>query len=144
MFGNIIVTFIRVVLLSFLLLVAFSLAFYMAFYRPGAEFFTSPFNNPAYTFLTVLTYSLGGADYNGLFGLSHEGEENLVQPPFLTISIIVWVLFLIGMLILLINMLVSWAFNCVISNCLNVKTSYCNVADLHTLFNVIIVSMSFG
>ena len=106
MFGNIIVTFIRVVLLSFLLLIAFSLAFYMAFYRPGAEFSTSPFYNPAQSFLTILTYSLGGADYNGLFALSHEGQTDLVPPPFLTVSIILWVLFLIGMLILLINMLV--------------------------------------
>lgn len=121
MFGNIIVTFIRIVLLSFLLLVAFSLTFYMAFYRPGAEFFTSPFYNPAQTFLTVLTYSLGGADYNGLFALSHEGEINLVQPPFLTVSIILWILFLIFMLILLINMLVSWAVYCIVSYCLIVK-----------------------
>ena len=107
MFGNILSTFFRTVLLSFLLLVAFFLAFYMAFHIPGMEFSSSPFYNPELTLLTVLTYVTGGADYNEVFGLSHERGRVLATPPFLPVSIILWISFLIIMVILLINMLVS-------------------------------------
>lgn len=105
MFGHMIRTFVQAFFLAFPIMIAFALAFYMAFYSPELE--SSPFFNPFLTSLTVLSYSFGGADYNGLFALSHEGETNLEPLPFPTVSIILWVLFLIMMLILLVNMLVS-------------------------------------
>ena len=107
MFGHMIKTFIRAAFISFLLLIAFSLAFYMAFHVPELQH--SPFFTPSQTILTVLTFGLGGADYNGLFALSPAYEEGPDKPgpPFVTVSIILWILFIVGILILLINMLVS-------------------------------------
>ena len=100
-------TFFHTALLSALLLVAFSLAFHMAFYQPGMDF--TPLSHPGQAILTVLTYVTGGADYNGLFSLSHENisREEHLEIPYLTISILLWVTFLIIMIILLANMLVS-------------------------------------
>lgn len=112
MFELMIKTFIQATLLFFPILIAFSLAFYMAFNLPGMTI--SPFGNHIRSIVTVLTYSLGGADYNALFALSHvEGEGSALDQlrdrliPFPITSGILWVLFLIVMLILLVNMLVS-------------------------------------
>ena len=114
MFGYMIKTFVQALFLSVPILIAFTLAFHNAFYSPGIKF--SPFTGPARTIITVLSYSLGLADYNVLFALSQEGEmdnarhrEDLV--PFPVASTILWVLFLIIMLILLVNMLVSLAIS---------------------------------
>ena len=109
MFGHILSTFFRTILLSLLLLIAFFLAFYMAFHVPGTDFSASPFFSPAQTFLTAMTYVTGGGDYNGVFGLSHNRGEVLETPPFLPVSVILWIGFLIIMVILLVNMLVSLA-----------------------------------
>ena len=114
MFGYMIKTFVQALFLSVPILIAFTLAFHMAFYSPGVEF--SPFSDPAQTIVTVLSYSLGLADYNVLFALSQEGEMDNVRPkenlvPFPVASTILWVLFLIVMLILLVNMLVSLAIS---------------------------------
>ena len=108
MFGHMTKTLIQAAFLSLLLLIAFSLSFYMAFFRPGMEFESSPFFHPAQTFLTVMTYAFGGAEYNGIFALSHDtGTTTLVEPPFLPVSVLLWFFFLAAVLILLINMLVS-------------------------------------
>ena len=107
MFGNILTTFIRTVLLSFLLLVAFFLAFYMAFYLPARAFSSSPFASPDRTLLSVLSYFTIGADYNEMFGLSHERGSRIVTTHYLFISVILWISFLIIMVVLFINMLVS-------------------------------------
>ena len=114
MFGYMIKTFVQALFLSVPILIAFTLAFHMAFYSPGVKL--SPFFNPAQTIITVLSYSLGGADYNALFALSHEREmDNVIiredpeRVPFRIAATILWILFLIVMLILLVNMLVSLA-----------------------------------
>ena len=111
MFGDIFLTFIRTLLLLLLLLFAFFLAFFMAFHVPGTEFASSPFASPGQTMVTVWTYVTGGGDYNSLFRLSHEprGSELVTRRPFLPISILLWIIFLIMMVILFINMLVSLA-----------------------------------
>ena len=93
-----------------LLLIAFVLAFYMAFHVPGTDFSASPFFSPVHTFLTVMTYVTGGGEYNGLFGLSHNRGAVLKTPPFFPVSVILWVGFLIVMVILLVNMLVSLGY----------------------------------
>ena len=79
----------------------------MAFFHFGMNF--TPLANPARSLLTVLTYLTGGADYNGLFSLSHDSisEEDHRQLPFLPVSVLLWITFLIIMIILLINMLVK-------------------------------------
>ena len=106
MFSNIIRTFIHTIFLSALLLVAFSLAFYMAFFRPEMEFSRSPHSTPGRSILTVLTYVTGNIEYNGLFSLSHDGGQPM-EIPFLPISSLLWIVFIIIMLIVLVNMLVS-------------------------------------
>ena len=109
MFGHILSTFIRTILLSLLLLIAFFLAFYMAFHVPGTDFLASPFFSPAQTFLTTMTYITGEGDYNGVFGLSYDRGKVLETPPFLPVSVILWIGFLIIMVILFVNMLVRLA-----------------------------------
>lgn len=106
MFGHILSTFIRTILLSLLLLVAFFLAFYMAFHVPGTDSSASPFFSPAQTFLTAMTHVTGEVDYNGVFGLSYTRGQMIQSPPFLPVSVILWIAFLIIMVILLVNMLV--------------------------------------
>ena len=107
MFENIIVTFSHTVFLSVLLLIAFSVAFYMAFFSPGIEF--TPFSNPALSFFSTMTYATGNVEFNDLFSLSHDGNQQR-DIPFPPVSIMLWITFLIIMIILLINMLVRDLF----------------------------------
>lgn len=113
MFENIIVTFVHTIFLSVLLLIAFSLAFYMAFFSPGLDF--TPFSNPGLSLFTVLTYVTAETDFSGLFSLSFDGNDNTRRGdlPFLPISVVLWTTFIIIMIILLINMLVSQRWWCV-------------------------------
>lgn len=103
MFENIIVTFSHTIFLSVLLLMAFSVAFYMAFFIPGIE--PTPFSNPGLSLFSTMTHATGNVDFNGLFMLSYDGDDDQ-ELPFLPVSIMLWITFLIIMIILLINMLV--------------------------------------
>ena len=78
----------------------------MAFFFPGLPF--ASLSTPGLSILSVLAYITGSADFNGVFALS-EGLDgtNLVPIPFLPISIMLWITFVIVMVVLLINMLVS-------------------------------------
>ena len=100
-------TFMHTVFLSVLLLIAFSLAFYMAFFQPGMNF--TPLSNPGQSILSVMSYIVGAVDYNGLFSLSHENlsKDEHLEVAYLPISILLWIVFLVIMVILLVNMLVS-------------------------------------
>ena len=103
MFENIIVTFSHTIFLSVLLLVAFWVAFYMAFFSPEMQF--TPFSNPGISIFSGMTYATGHVEFNDLFSLSHDGDKHR-DLPFLPVSIMLWITFLIIMIILLINMLV--------------------------------------
>ena len=106
MFENIFKTFLRAIVLFVLLWIAFSIAFYMAFYDPEQLF--APLSTPGLSILSVLAYITGSADFYGVFSLSEElNSETSVHIPFIPISIILWITFVIVMVVLLINMLVS-------------------------------------
>lgn len=107
MFENIIVTFSHTIFLSVLLLVAFSVAFYMAFFSPGIKF--TPYSNPGLSVFSSMTYATGNVEFNNLFSLSHSGDSHQ-DLPFLPVSVMLWITFLIIMIILLINMMVRDLF----------------------------------
>ena len=78
----------------------------MAFFYPGLPF--APLATPELSVLTSLAYITGAADFNGVFALPDErSSEKRVQIPFAPISVILWITFVIVMVVLLINMLVS-------------------------------------
>ena len=69
----------------------------------------SPFSTPARSLLSIITYSTGGYNYNGLFRLSQntEDSEQIIEIPFPAASHFLWIIFIIVMPILLNNLLVG-------------------------------------
>lgn len=110
MFVDIFYTFCRLFFLSLLLVIAFGLAFYMAFYEP--ILMRQPFSTPARALLKTMTMTTGEFEFDGIFRQSPGGAEAASlqgEIPFPPISYILWIVFIILMPILLTNLLVGLA-----------------------------------
>jgi len=108
MFLSICWTFLKAVILFALLVLAFSLAFYMIFFEP--QYQRSPFSSPGRAILKGMTMTTGDFDFDSLFRLSPNGEKEGVDDiSFPAITVILWMIFIILMPILLTNMLVGLA-----------------------------------
>ena len=109
MFVKVFYTFCKVIILSFLLVIAFSLGFYMAFHQPlTVTASRSPFSSPARSIVKTMTMIVGEFDYEDIFHLSSlEPEVMLEEIPYFQVANLLWILFLIVAPILFLNLLVS-------------------------------------
>ena len=110
MFVNVFYTFWKLIILTALLVIAFSLSFYMVFSEPGVLFSRSPFADPARSMLKVMTMVTGELEFDAIFkqtpgGVLTAGDAP-GQVPFPEVSYMLWIIFLILMPILLSNLLV--------------------------------------
>ena len=74
----------------------------------------SPFSTPARALLSIIAYTAGEFDYNGLFRLTLDGagvDSDVEEIPFPSVSYILFMVFGIIMSILLSNLLVSVLFS---------------------------------
>ncbi len=72
----------------------------------------SPFYSTSRSLVQLLSMTAGGFDFGSLFRLSPDGEsEEAEEIPYLAVSYILWVIFIILMPILLINLLVCIAIS---------------------------------
>ena len=110
MFLNIFYTFWKLIILTALLVIAFSLSFYMVFNEPGILFSRSPFADPARSILKTMTMITGELDFDAIFKQTPGGvltaDDVPGQVPFPEVSYMLWIIFLILMPILLSNLLV--------------------------------------
>ena len=110
MFVDIFYTFWKLIVLTALLVMAFSLSFYMVFNEPGILFSRSPFADPARSILKTMTMITGELDFNAIFKQTPGGvltaDDVPGQVPFPEVSYMLWIIFLILMPILLSNLLV--------------------------------------
>ena len=110
MFLNIFYTFWKLIILTSLLVIAFSLSFYMVFNEPGILFSRSPFADPARSILKTMTMITGELDFDAIFKQTPGGVLTAAdvpgQVPFPEVSYMLWIIFLILMPILLSNLLV--------------------------------------
>ena len=69
----------------------------------------SPFSTPTRSLLSIVTYSTGGYNYNGIFRLGRfaEDREPNIEIPFPAVSYFLWIIFIVVMPILLNNLLVG-------------------------------------
>ena len=108
MFETIFRRFLRLIILSVLLVSTFGITFYMAFNHLHPYFHSSPFANPIHSMWKIMTMTIGELDYDNAFRQFSEGTDAPIQPlPFPEISYILWAVFLILMPILFNNLLVS-------------------------------------
>ncbi|CAI8048714.1 Transient receptor potential cation channel subfamily A member 1 homolog [Geodia barretti] len=109
MFIDIFYTFCRLFFLSFLLVVAFGLAFYMTFNDP--DLMRQPFSTPARSLLKTMTMTTGEFEYDGIFRQAPGGIDpgTVREIPFPPVTYILWIVFIILMPILLTNLLVGLA-----------------------------------
>lgn len=105
MFLDIFYTFMRMVLLSLLLVLSFSFAFYMLFYKPDLQVLT-PFASPGRTIIKTMTMTTGEFEFDTIF---QQGGDSTEDVPFFPVSVILWIIFIILMPILLTNLLVGLA-----------------------------------
>ena len=117
MFKNIFIRFLKLTILTVLLLFMFALTFYMAFRQFHLLFHHSPFANPLYSIWKTVAMSIGELGYDDLFRQPTGGSSGDVPGiPFPEISFILWIVFVILMPILFGNLLVC--------NLSNVARSY--------------------
>ena len=110
MFKNIFIRFLKLTILTVLLLLMFALTFYMAFRQFGFLFAKSPFANPGHSILKTISMSIGELGYDELFRQPTGGStDNVPGIPFPEISYILWIIFIILMPILFGNLLVNHA-----------------------------------
>ena len=112
-------SFLKMTALSFVLVITFALTFYMAFFEPGIEFSRSPFATPGRAIIKTITMTTGEFEYDGIFrqtpgGLSPGTTDIPPELPFLPISFLLWIIFIIVMPILLTNLLV-YKYTCIFS-----------------------------
>jgi ankyrin repeat protein len=110
MYTNIVYTFLRVVIIAFLFVVAFSLAFYMILFKPvlpGEEINVSTFRTPGLSIIKTMVMTIGEFEYDTIFGNSIEARDQLTE--FSGLAYFLWIIFLIMMSILLVNLLVGLA-----------------------------------
>lgn len=111
MFFDIFYTFWKLFILTGLLLIAFGLSFYMAFFQPGVLFSRSPFSDPARSILKTMTMTTGEFEFDNIFQQTPGGVNSVdqipEQIPFQVVSYLLWMIFLILMPILLTNLLVG-------------------------------------
>lgn len=112
MFVKVFYTFCKVIVLTCLLVVAFSLSFYMAFYNPKKIFARSPFYIPGRSLVKTMTMIAGEFEYESIFNFPSLPQsrkfEDLIpeEVPNLEMATILWILFLILAPILYLNLLV--------------------------------------
>lgn len=112
MFEILIKRFLKAIVLMLLLVVMFALAFYMTFNQFNPLFQRSPFATPLNSIWKTMTMMTGEMDYEDIFRQSSGGTVDQVpELPFLAISYVLWILFLILMPVLLSNMLVKININ---------------------------------
>lgn len=110
MFEILLKRFVRVIILTGLLVVTFSLAFHLTFNQLHPLFRRSAFATPLNSIWKTLTMMTGEMDYEDIFRLSSGGSDTQVpEIPFPELAYILWILFLITMPILLNNLLVCIA-----------------------------------
>lgn len=108
MFEILLKRFIKVIILSGLLVMTFSLTFYLAFNQLDPLFRVSPFASPLNSIWKTMTMMTGELDYESIFRQASGGSDTEVPGlPFPEIAYILWFLFLILMPVLLNNLLVS-------------------------------------
>ena len=107
MFKNIFVRFLKLTILTVLLLLMFALTFYMAFRQFHSLFVDSPFASPGHSMLKTIAMSIGDLGYDELFRQPTQGSSDAVPKiPFPEISYVLWIMFIILMPILFSNLLV--------------------------------------
>lgn len=106
----------------------------------------SPFSSPGRAILKAMSMTTGDFDFDSLFRLSPNGEnEGVNDIPFPAISVILWMIFIILMPILLTNMLVNtkdhycfclfitawvsskkpdWEYNIIVGACSHAQKNY--------------------
>lgn len=108
MFKNIFIRFLKLTILTVLLLLMFALTFYMTFRQFHSLFANSPFATPGHSILKTIAMSIGDLGYDELFRQPTGGSPNIVPGiPFPEISYILWIMFIILIPILFSNLLVS-------------------------------------
>ena len=114
MFKNILVRFLKLTILTVLLLLMFALTFYMAFRQFHSLFVDSPFASLGYSILKTIAMSIGDLGYDDLFRQPTQGSSDAVPKiPFPEISYILWIMFIILMPILFSNLLVIKLHDCI-------------------------------
>ena len=108
MFKNIFIRFLKLTILTVLLLLMFGLTFYMSFRQFHRAFDRSPFANPFFSITKTVSMSIGELGYDELFRQPTDGStEDVPGIPFPEISYILWIIFIILMPILFGNLLVK-------------------------------------
>ena len=107
MFEILLKRFVKVIILTGLLVLTFSLAFYLTFNQLDPLFRASPFASPLNSIWKTMTMMTGELDYESIFRQASGGSDTQIPGlPFPELSYILWVLFLVLMPILLNNLLV--------------------------------------
>ena len=107
MFKNIFIRFLKLTILTVLLMLMFALTFYMAFRQFNSLFANSPFTNPGHSLLKTIAMSIGDLGYDELFRQPTGGSPDSVpEIPFPEISYVLWIVFIILIPILFSNLLV--------------------------------------
>ena len=107
MFEILLKRFVKVIILTGLLVLTFSLAFYLTFNQLDPLFRASPFASPLNSIWKTMTMMTGELDYESIFRQASGGSDtDIPQLPFPELSYTLWVLFLVVMPILLNNLLV--------------------------------------
>ena len=111
MFVKVFYTFCKVIVLFLLLVIAFSLAFFMAFNIPNGTFRHSPFATPARSMVKTMTMIVGEFEYEQIFNLSSleakKTEDVFVPIAYDEVANLLWVIFLVLGPILFLNLLVK-------------------------------------
>ena len=107
MFETIFIRFLKLIILTVLLLLMFGLTFYMSFRQFQSLFERSPFANPFHSVWKTVAMSIGELEYDDLFHQPTGGSAAVVPSiPFPEISYMLWIIFIILMPILFTNLLV--------------------------------------
>ena len=113
MFKNIFLRFLKLTILTILLLLMFALTFYMTFKQFHRLFAHSPFASPLHSILKTISMCIGELGYDELFRQPTGGSTAVILDiPFPEISYILWVIFVILMPILFGNLLVTLSLLC--------------------------------
>lgn len=111
MFEILLKRFVKVIILTGLVVITFSLSFYLAFNQLQPLFRASPFASPLNSIWKTMTMMTGELDYESIFRQASGGSDTKIPGlPFPEVSYLLWILFLIVMPILLNNLLVSSIF----------------------------------
>jgi transient receptor potential cation channel subfamily A protein 1 len=98
------------VIIAFLFVVAFSLAFYMILFKPVLHnqiINMSPFRTPGLSIIKTVVMTIGEFEYDDVFANTNDDNNQLTD--FASLAYLLWILFLVMMPILLVNLLVALA-----------------------------------